>query len=166
MPYFTFQLTCEPSQIMFQTTLLPLHTLKFIRCHICCYAFFIFKIIILWESSSSFYGEQHILYTLDHWVHISVVRYPCASMDSINSAPIRSRFDRWKMESFGNNSSRHSNYSCDRRRSASSNRSNGSTRSDMKNGENYGCAFHGYNKYSALWNRSAKCIVCMSFFNK
>lgn len=86
-------------------------------------------------------------------------------MDSTNSAPIRSRFDRWKMESFSNNS-RHSNYNYDRRRSASSNRSNASTRSDVKNGDNYGCAFHGYNKYSALWNRSAKCIVCMSFVTK
>lgn len=94
----------------------------------------------------------------------SVFSYPCALMDSANSAPIRSRFDRWKMESF-NNSNRNSVYHCDRRRSASSNRSNGSVRSDVKIGDNFSCGFHGYSKYSALWNRSAKCIVSVSFAN-
>lgn len=91
----------------------------------------------------------------------SVISYPCTSMDSANGAHIRSRFDRWKMESFTNNR-RYSNYHNDRRRSASSNRSNTSARSDVKNGDNFSCGFHGYNKYSALWNRSAKCIVCVS----
>ncbi len=86
-------------------------------------------------------------------------------MDFANTAQIRSRFDRWKMAngSFAN-TNHHSNYHSDRRRSASSNRSNNSARSDVKNGDNYSCGFHGYNnKYSALWNRSAKCIVCVSY---
>lgn len=83
-------------------------------------------------------------------------------MDSAGRAPIRSRFDRWKMESF-NSSNRNSVYHCDRRQSASSNRSNASARSDIKNGDNFNCNFHGYSKYSALWNRSSKCIVCVSF---
>lgn len=82
-------------------------------------------------------------------------------MDSTKQAQIRSRFDRWKMESFNSNK-RYSNYHNDRRRSASSNRSNASARSDSKGGDNFSCGYHGYNKYSTLWNRSAKCIVCVS----
>lgn len=105
-----------------------------------------------------FYVFCKIARTLHMLVNKSVTSYPCASMDSTNRAQIRSRFDRWKMESFTNNN-RHSNYHNDRRRSASSNRSNNSARSDVKNGDNFNCGFHGYNKYSVLWNRSAKCIV-------
>lgn len=83
-------------------------------------------------------------------------------MDSTNRAQIRSRFDRWKMET--NNNNRHSIYHNDRRRSASSNRSNASARSDVKSDDHFSCGFHGYNKYSVLWNRSAKCIVSVNFF--
>lgn len=105
-------------------------------------------------SVNSFWGVYNAL--------DSVISSPYALMDSANRAQIRSRFDRWKMESFSNNN-RHLNDHNDRRRSGSSNRSNTSARSDIKTGgDNFSGSFHGYHKYSALWNRTAKCIVCVS----